>query len=109
MQFKTIKKYIDLIYYLRLGRNVNVLVRKDKNFLLRLTLIVPLCTVCPPYNIDNDLYIIGGYEANETAFLQKVIKISLQKLADDELTFTVFNPEVAPSPRANVSCCLVGN
>ena len=58
---------------------------------------------------DSDLYIVGGYEANETSFMQKIIKISLTKLSEDELSFKVFEFEDAPSPRANCSCCLVDN
>ena len=77
MWLKTIMKSTDLTYCPRLGRNVNVLVRKENNFHLQSILIVPLCTVCSSHYIDNDLYIIGGYEANETAFMQNVIKISL--------------------------------
>jgi hypothetical protein len=42
--------------------------------------------------------------------LTKIIKISLENVQDDILTYEILNPgEKFPNPRGNTSCCLAGN
>ena len=58
---------------------------------------------------ETDLYLIGGYDANETKFMTSVVKISLDKISDDELTFQIIQSETMPAPRGNATCCLADN
>lgn len=55
------------------------------------------------------MYILGGYDSKSTDYSNVVIQINLEKIAENDLTFRVIKTEVAPSRRANASCCLVGN
>ena len=61
-------------------------------------------------NKENHLYIFHGYDAISTNYITDIIKISLERLGEDQLTYEIIKVSGdVPAPRGNASVCLVGN
>lgn len=60
--------------------------------------------------LENNLFIFNGYDSISTNYFQDIIKINLDNLANNSLTFeSIKSDGNRPSLRGNVASSLVGN
>jgi hypothetical protein len=56
------------------------------------------------------MYVLNGYDSISTNYFGDIIKISLDKLSEDQLTYEIIKCGGSkPIPRGNSSCCIVGS
>lgn len=62
-----------------------------------------------PY-LENNLFVFNGYDSISTNYFPDIIRISLDKIAENSLTFELIKSnENRPSLRGNTAFSLVGN
>lgn len=83
---------------------------KGKKFNLALDSHASVVYSTYDFNSENHLYIFHGYDSISTNYITDIIKISLERLGEDQLAYEIIKANgTAPAPRGNASVCLVGD